>query len=163
MLEVLSNAQIDCMVTQKEWIDIFSALLMPTIAILGIYIAIRQWLTNKNKLKLELFDKRYRVFENIMKFIASILSSGRVEEGAAIHFLRDTKVVAFLFDNKIKKLTDEMYTKANKLAALTRTEKTITEDKLHENLEEQDKIKQWFQEQLDGIDNVFKKYLKLKH
>jgi hypothetical protein len=58
-----------------DWIDVLSALLTPTIAILGIYIAYQQWRTNKNRLKLELFDKRYEIFTNIKKFIANILTS----------------------------------------------------------------------------------------
>lgn len=151
------------MISPKDWIDLFSALLMPTIAILGIYIGIRQWFTNKNKLKLELFDKRHKVFEDITKFMASILTSGRVEEGSDIQFLRDTKSVVFLFDENITKLRDEMYKKAISLEALIKTEKTSTKDELHENIEKQDEIKQWFEEQLNGVDTVFKKYLKLKH
>jgi len=154
---------IDHMAPQKDWIDVLSALLTPTIAILGIYIAFRQWLTNKNNLKFNLFDKRYIVFENIKKFIASILSSGRVEDGADIQFLRDTKSVAFLFDDEIAKIIDEMYKKANKLHALIKTEKTSTDEQLQQNLDKQDEIKCWFQEQLNDIDKIFKKYLKLKH
>src|SRR3972149_3544918 len=144
---------IDHMAPQKDWIDVLSALLTPTIAILGIYIAFRQWLTNKNNIKFNLFDKRYIVFENIKKFIASILSSGRVEDGADIQFLRDTKSVAFLFDDEI----------AKKLHALIKTEKTSTDEQLQQNLDKQDEIKCWFQEQLNDIDKIFKKYLKLKH
>jgi len=56
---------INCIPPQRDWIDIFAALLTPAIAILASYIAVRQWLTNKNKLKLDLFDKRYAVFEAI--------------------------------------------------------------------------------------------------
>ena len=151
------------MTTQKDWIDILSALLTPSIAILGIYIALRQWFTSKNNLKLELFDKRYIVFENIKKFIASILSTGRIEEGASIQFLRDIKSVAFLFDDEIAKLTDEMYKKAIELDAFVKTEKMSTGKQLQQNVDKQDQIIQWFKGQLNGIDKIFRKYLKLKH
>jgi hypothetical protein len=146
----------------KDWIDIFSALLTPTVAILGIYIAVQQWLTNRRRLKLELFDRCYEVFEKIKKFIASILTSGRVEEGADIQFLRDTKSALFLFDDKIVKLASEIYERAIRLHALEATERTAG-DNLEANLNKQDEIKKWYQDQLQDIDKSFKKYLKLKH
>src|SRR4030042_2233781 len=151
------------MTSEKDCIDILSALLTPTIAILGIYIAYQQWRTNKNRLKLELFEKRYEIFSSIKKFIANILSSGLVEQGAGIQFLRDTKSVVFLFDENIAKLTTEMYKMANKLHALEKTEKTHIGEKLEKNLDKQDEIKEWFQQQLTNIDVVFKKYLKIEH
>jgi len=43
----------------------FSALLTPTIAIFGVYIAFQQWQTNKEKIRNELFELRY---EHIYKF-----------------------------------------------------------------------------------------------
>jgi anaerobic ribonucleoside-triphosphate reductase len=146
-----------------DWIDVLSALLTPTIAILGIYIAYQQWRTNKNRLKLELFDKRYEIFTNIKKFIANILTSGIVEQGADIQFLRDTKSVAFLFDEQIANLTNEMYRMATKLQALEKTEKGSIGEKLEKNLDKQDEIKKWFGQQLSDIDNMFKKYLKIEH
>ncbi|MBI5886675.1 MAG: hypothetical protein HZB85_08890 [Deltaproteobacteria bacterium] len=117
---------IEHIVCQKDWIDIFSALLTPVIVVLGGYIALRQWLTSKDKLKFELYDKRYAVFENITGFIASILRSGSVTKGADIQFLRDTKQVVFLFDDKIKKLTDEMYRKAIDLERLIKAQDKAT-------------------------------------
>jgi len=151
------------MASQKDWIEILSALLTPTIAILGIYIAYQQWRTNRNRLKLELFNKRYEIFTNIKKFIANILSSGLVAQGADIQFLKDTKSVAFLFDDNIANLTNEMYKMANKLHALEKTQKVGIGEKLEKNLDKQDEIKDWFLQQLNNIDNVFKKYLKIEH
>lgn len=146
----------------RNWVDVLSALLTPTIAIFGIYIALQQWLTNRKRLKLELFERRYEVFEKIKQFIANILTSGRVEEGADIQFLRDTKAALFLFDEKIVELTTEMYKKAIRLHALEATERTAG-DNLEANLNKQDEIKQWYKDQLKDIDKSFKKYLRLKH
>ena len=151
------------MSTEKDCIDILSAMLTPTIAILGIYIAYQQWRTNKNRLKLELFEKRYEIFMSIKKFIANVLSSGIVEPGADIQFLRDTKSAGFLFDENIANLTTEMYKMANKLHSLEKTEKTHIGDKLEINLDKQDEIKDWFQQQLNDIDKVFMKFLKIEH
>ena len=147
----------------KDWVDILSALLTPTIVLLGGYIAWQQSRTNRNRLKLELFDKRYKVYENIRKFIASILISARVEQGQCIEFLRDTKSLGFLFDDKIEKLTKEMYEKASRLHLLNKTAEGRTGDQIQNNLNQRKEIMEWFAQQLNDIDKVFKKYLKLTH
>ncbi|TAN38604.1 MAG: hypothetical protein EPN25_13390 [Nitrospirae bacterium] len=149
------------MSTEKDYIDILSAMLTPTIAILGIYIAYQQWRTNKKRLQLDLFEKRYAIFINIKKFIANILTSGIVEQGAEIQFLRDTKSVLFLFDENIANLTSEMYQKANKLNALEKTEKSHVGDKLEKHFDKQEEIKEWFEQQLNNIDTIFMKFLKI--
>lgn len=120
---------------------------------------------DRNKLKIGLFDKRFPIFENVKKFIASILMSGRVNEGAEIQFLRDTKSVRFLFeeDAMILKLTDEIYKKATKLTALQQMEGRCIAEDLAANLEKQDEIKEWYRNQLNKIDEAFKRYLILKH
>ncbi len=153
------------MIPGRDWIDIFTALLTPTIAVLGAYIAWQQWRTNRNKLKIDLFDKRHQVFENIKKFIASILTSGRVEDGADIQFLRDTKSARFLFEDNtdILNLVDEIYKKAVALDTLQKTEKGSSDEALEKNLDKQSEIKEWYIAQLRNIDEAFKEYLILKH
>ena len=153
----------NCIPPQRDWIDILAALLTPTIAILGSYIALRQWLTGKNKLKLDLFEKRYTVFEGIKKFIVTILSARKIKQENTIEYLRDTKSVSFLFDDEIAKLTEEIYKKAIRLDTLIKTEEGLNKEQLEQNLNKQDEIVLWFTDQLKNIDDLFKKYLKLQH
>jgi hypothetical protein len=78
-------------------IEISKALLTPVIAIIAAYVAWQQLKTNRRKLKLDLFDRRYAVFEKIGEFIGSILTSGKVQQGKEIQFLVDTKAAGLLF------------------------------------------------------------------
>ncbi len=55
------------MFCEKDWIDILSALLVPSIAIAGTIIAIMQWRTNELKRKQDLFDKRYDFYQRLRK------------------------------------------------------------------------------------------------
>jgi len=50
----------------KGWVDILSALLVPTIAIFGSLIGFQQWRTNTKRLKHELFDRRYEPLSTII-------------------------------------------------------------------------------------------------
>lgn len=43
----------------KDWVDIFSALLTPTVAIFAGIIAYQQWQTQEKQRKQDLFEKRY--------------------------------------------------------------------------------------------------------
>jgi len=42
-----------------HWTNYLAALLTPTVAVLGSIIAYHQWRTAQNKLKFELFDRRF--------------------------------------------------------------------------------------------------------
>ncbi len=57
----------------KDLIELSSALLTPTIAIIGTFIAIRQWKTNEAKRRHELFNDRYtHVYVEALNFYATI-------------------------------------------------------------------------------------------
>ena len=48
-----------------------------TIAFVGAVISWLQWYLAENKLKLELFDRRYAIYRAISRHIAEILREGR--------------------------------------------------------------------------------------
>jgi hypothetical protein len=49
-------------------------MLTPTVAIFGIYIAYRQWRTEETRLRHELFERRYKQFNAVVKFVLSAMS-----------------------------------------------------------------------------------------
>ncbi|MCW5206997.1 hypothetical protein VU08_08760 [Desulfobulbus sp. F5] len=63
---------------KKDWVDYLSAMLTamltPTVAIFGLYIGYRQWRTEEAKLRHELFEKRYKQFDAVVKFAFSTMS-----------------------------------------------------------------------------------------
>jgi peptidoglycan hydrolase CwlO-like protein len=79
----------------------FQALLTPTIAVAAVYIAWQQWRTNYNKLRYDLFDKRYSVYEAASDFISSILRHGKMSEEAESTFLSGIKGSRFLFSKEV--------------------------------------------------------------
>ena len=147
----------------KDWIDLLSALLTPTVAAIGIYIAYQQRVTNQNRLKHELFEKRYEVYENIGVFISSILTSGTVKPGSDMEFLRDTKAVTLLFDSHIKEFTSEVYKKALDLHCYEAELEGLTGEERKMNIDKQRVIKDWYMEQLKTMELKFIGYLKLEH
>ena len=61
-----------------QLIGIFKGLLTPLIAIMASYIAWQQWQTNKQKLKLEKYDRRLRVYEQVREILSIILINADV-------------------------------------------------------------------------------------
>lgn len=62
------------------WVTILSALATPTLAIFAIYIAWRQHQTAKEKIKLDLFDRRFALFQIVEKSILSVLQNGKASD-----------------------------------------------------------------------------------
>lgn len=156
----------------KDWIDIFQALLTPAIALLVAYIAYQQWCINKNRLKHELFDRRYHMFELVRDFIGKITSYSRIDEQDRLKFYRATRGSRFIFDEKIAKYIEDINQGAVSIVMLyndiqlleaaiaqgidKEEEKDRTVRKLHDTIDS-------FPKRLDEIEAYFEKYLKSKH
>lgn len=132
------------------------------IAVVAVYVAWQQLNTNRRKLKLDLFDRRYVAFEAIGEFIGSILTSGKVQQGKEFQFLVDTKAVSFLFDKEISEFVSEIYRKAVHLHALdAELGETTGNEERAANIEAQRVIKDWYGDALQGLQGRFSRYLKI--
>jgi len=144
-------------------IEMSKALLTPVVAAVAAYVAWQQLTTNRRKLRLDLFDRRYAVFEKIGDFIGSILTTGRVQQGKEIQFLVDTKAVSFLFGEDISEFVSEIYRKAVDLHALDAELEGATGEARSANIKAQREIKDWYSKALRELKARFSGYLKLEH
>jgi hypothetical protein len=147
----------------KDWVDITTALLTPTIAIFGSIITWQQWVTNRDKLKHELFERRYQVYEKIAGFVADILITGGVKAGKDMEFLVETKSVSFLFNEDIKSLVSEIYKNATLLHALEAELPGEAGEARTRNIEKERQVKEWYADTLNTFETRFSPFLKLKH
>lgn len=90
------------MSSNKDWIDIFQALLTPVIAIGGLGVAIFQWRTNEKKRQNDLFDRRYALYQRIEKWWLATADSDApppdIEDLVPV-----AQEVEFLFDKNLAK------------------------------------------------------------
>ena len=142
-----------------------TAVITAAIAVLVAAITWGQWITNRARLKHELFDRRYEIYEYIAAFIAEILQSGSIPVGEPEGFLRRTKKAYFVFacDTEIKGLVTEIYRKAAELHAHVATLEGLRGEERTKNIEAQRAVKDWFEETLGSLETKFEKYLKLEH
>ena len=150
--------------TNPIWITVFSALLTPTIAIVGAYIAWQQWRTNRSKLKLDMFERRYAYYDAATKLLGRIMGSGKASDDATYEFLVATKGAQFIVGQEIARyFEEELWKKAAHLHALDSEFQSVQGEDRKGNLEKQREIKNWFQDQYRVLDAKFEPLMKLTH
>lgn len=119
------------MISDKDWIDIFNALLTPTVALFGIYIGIRQYQLEKKKTAKEIFEFKLEYYTDIkenlhkisgfiLKYIGQISLIRNQNSYEAIKTLLDKELVnscgnfikmnnikSLLFDEEINSLIEQ--------------------------------------------------------
>lgn len=142
----------------KPAVDFFNALLPFALSVIVAYIAFAQWRVSKNKLKLDLFDKRFQVFTASKDFIAYCLThSYRPTNEAKNEFLQKTKGAEFLFNNKIRNLVDEIWSKSSELESYSYDQNTA------EHAKERHACATWLALKLESINKDFSPFMRLRH
>lgn len=148
-----------------HWTNYLTALLTPTLAVFGSVIAYRQWRTAQNKLKFDLFDRRFSVYEASRDLLGSIMTSGKVRDEEVFKFLLATREAKWLFNTDVAiYLEKELYQKALDLQTLQATLDGIpVGEERSANVQKQVEIKRWFVAQYEVLDEKFSPFLKLRH
>lgn len=129
--------------------------------LIAINILITAWVAfiqheiSKINLKINLFEKRYKIYENTYNFICEYLIATLAKESdrridLIINFKNSVNQSIFLFDDKIEKYLLKVLNSAETINSL--------------KFREQDCIKEldWFEKQKIEARNYFKKFMKFK-
>jgi len=91
-------------------------LLAPVIAIVAAYIAWRQWRTNAYKVKLDLFDRRIKVYDSVREILGLMYTV--VSDDKRLHnLLNETRNSEFLFGKKVNNYIEEVFHRASDLSS----------------------------------------------
>lgn len=142
--------------TLSEIINLLSAALIPIIAIIVAYIAWRQYKTDKDKLRLDLYEKRFKVYQSTIELLAIILEKADVSREEVSQFTCKTNDSKFLFENKIPDYIENLRKNAIKLHYLN---KRFREDRI---ANESNDLEKWFDDQFKVTTDIFMKYLSFK-
>ncbi len=134
-------------------------------ALAVVYVAIRQWLTDRQRLKHELFERRYAVYEATANYLGSIVRRGRVGDDDLYELLRKTRTSYFVFscDEEIRLFFEEIGRKAAQLTAITCDIDDGQSSDRTRAIEKRQELFRWHVDTLSGLDTRFAKYLKLSH
>ena len=153
------------MTPDPRWTTLLSALLTPAVAVLGIFIAYRQWRLAQEKLKLDLFDKRFKVYEAARELLASIMTSGKAKDEEVMKFLIATRAAKWLLKRPVADyLNEQLYRKAIDLQRLAAEVEGVGFGKVRtNNILRKREIILWFEAQYEVLDNHFYTCLQLQH
>jgi len=145
------------------WTTVLAALLTPTIAIFGTIIAYRQWRIAQSKLKLDLFDRRFAVYDAARSVIGSVMGSGKAKDDELRKFLIGTREAKWLLNPDIADYLDkQLYAKLTELLMLdTELAPLPVGDGRTKNVHAQREIKNWLMAQLKVLDEKFSPFLGL--
>jgi len=146
-----------------EVVDFVAALATPSIAFMALVFAALQWHTNRNRLRHELFDRRYKQYETVKDFLGNIGSLGKMTPEAEVAFLQATKGMRFTYSKQIAEYVDK------KVWGLA-----VNLNLYNQELEDSGKIEQGVAKrraaimkeilyELSNSEKVFSKYLQLRH
>lgn len=133
-------------------------------ACITAYVAHRQERLEQNRLKFDLFERRFRIYEAAKNLLASIMSSGRAQQEDMYKFKVATREAKWLLNNKVAEYLDkQLYYKALYLQTLAaELEGVPVGEERTTNVDKQRDIKLWFDEQFEILDEYFAPFLKLE-
>lgn len=148
-----------------HWTAYFSALLMPVIAGFAVYVASSQWTTARNKLRFDLFEKRYAVYDAARRFLHTVIANGKVDDAELAAYIRGTQAAKWVVAREVHEyLEREIYDYAIELQCFAaELEGMPFGDQRNANLKRQAAAKKHLYQQSQQLDTWFSGYLQLSH
>ncbi len=91
------------------WVHYLQALSTPAIGLLAAVIAWGQWRVARNKMVLDLFDKRMAVYDELRNILGHVVAAGRATADDTYNFGRAKQRAKFLFDSDVFKYLDGLH------------------------------------------------------
>lgn len=164
-------------------LEVFTSL-SPAVALgLSVWVGIRQNQIQKKSVKVQQFERRWTIYKKLLDFIQLAHSRDIKDPNPIIEFEENTMETEFLFnDEKIQKLRKDAISNARQILDLNKAidglNKQAHDDammnppkdrstesinrKKEEKVKELDETCKWFGDKLQGLNQLFEPYLKVK-
>ena len=148
------------MIYLEIWGKALQAGLTPMIAILALYVAFQQYRTNREKVRLDLFDRRMAIFDALMQLLRIIGRDGTISNEELVRFSADTNNAVFIVA-ELSDYLDEIYKHAVDLqySSNREGEDSVPEGELKELTIKTRDYREWFNQQFKTARTKFSKYL----
>jgi len=143
-------------------LKILSGLLTPLLGIVATAIIVMQYFLQRNRWKLDLFEKRYPIYESTKQYLAKITQEGKVTRDELYGFLRQTKDSEFLFGKDVNDYLKLLYDKGVDLKSISEKSQYVKiEEERLKAIEQEHKLLNWFSDQFKEASELFGEYLKV--
>jgi len=129
-----------------------------------VFIAWRQWQVARNKLRLDLFDRRYKVYDATKKFLAAILRDATFTDSQLFEFYAGTSDTEFLFSSDVVDYLAQIRKRAldMRLHQKTYEPMPVGDERSRHVQAEHDELL-WLTNQLTAMTKIFTPYLGFSH
>jgi len=152
--------------------DELSKLLIPTIPIfivglITLYIAYQQYIINRYKLRLDLYNKRYKIYLKLKEFLYHIKTEKRTVELDLDNMIKimDRNSIGLIFDVDINSYLNDIYSNIEELQSILKN--VLLSNDYEKNIilpcEKEEQLFKWFEDHYKFIDEKFSKYLSFKN
>ncbi len=141
--------------------DYYLTIIATLIATIVAWTGYQQHLLTKERLKLDLFEKRFAVYKGVQRFLSVILSNATYSLDEFFEFRRDTQDGTFLFGKDIPKYISEIDSKALKMKAKAEEFKDLPKgEKRTELVKQEIQLLSELTDELPKLKDVFAPYLR---
>ncbi|PZV13387.1 MAG: hypothetical protein DCF20_15240 [Pseudanabaena sp.] len=124
------------------------------------YIAWQQWQVARSKLRLDLFDRRYKGYEATRKFLAVISRDARFEDSQLFEFYAGTSDAEFLFASEVVDYLAELRKRALDMRLHQKLYEPLpVGDERSRHVQAQHDQLVWLGDQLTAMSKTFRPYL----
>jgi hypothetical protein len=146
------------------WLQVLQGLLTPVIGLTTLYIAWQQWKGNQLKLVLDRYERRLRIYQEVVGILILVQRDFKPEFSDFQKFRSATAEADFLFPPEIAIYLDEIVKRGMKLRQANLEYRDLTQtpppgydhNKVVTEMHEQEV---WFTEQFELAKQKFKRYL----
>ncbi len=140
-------------------LEISKGLLTPLIALVAVYIAWQQWRTNQLKVTLDRYDRRFRIYEEVVQFLRIVVKNATVATNDIVNFRNATSEADFFLAPKSPNIIDEIHKRGIELHTLRAEEEANKARGLQKiNASIATELK-WLSSQFHPAKSMFKNYL----
>lgn len=149
---------------ERDWLDILQALLTPAIAVVVAYIAWQQYQIQRQRVRIDLFDRRYELFVNANKYLTETVSKGEFDINLHNRFLKENRGAQFLYSKEIDKYLLDIAAATRELIKYeseSRKNSSFDGDIFEAEKQKLEKL-DWLQQQFDVMKIKFQPYLQVE-
>jgi hypothetical protein len=133
--------------------------------VIGLFIAfigLRQLRNGRQKLQLEMFDRRYSMYESTKSLIDKLAINGQVSSADLVEFRCNVRGAEFLFDGEARKFFKSLIDLSMR-ADLARSKQARAKDEtsLGELFDEEDQYLNLVEAESPNLEKIFARYLDL--
>lgn len=146
-------------------LELTKTLIFPTaVTIFLAYLAYQQMRINKQKLKLDLYNKRFEIYTDTLKFYQELIGE-EISKETHLKFINSKEAALFLFstDPEIYKILDELHAKSFKVSGFKKNYKNLVNapDVMLEANNEMQQALSWTMEKMPILQKRLRKFLSL--